>query len=823
MANILWANSNSDLGTYAGGASVSNISIPALNAHRFVVIAGSLPKGLSLSSIGIISGTVDTVLNTTTSTFVIRAINIVGQVADKTFTITVTDSTPPVWSTPAGFIAINTTTNVNGTAINNESVSIHLTATSPKNLPIVYRLASGSKLPGGLKLLTTSGYITGIISETIFFGQIQNYNFSIEAASGTAVSTQTFNLKLINPFTLTADDTIIGFSPTAATIYVGSYTNVSPSTGTYTSISLIQAPEFLRSSDLGELTSNSKHYFPITAYDPNSSIGPIIYSTIEGEGDFNRLPQGLSLDPGTGFVYGYLTTQTNFKQVYDFTVKATKYDKISGASIYAINTFTVSTMAEYYDVITWTTTGTLAPLLENRISELSVLATHIDTKWPLYYRWFGGDTFPPGLSLTPAGDIIGATTASGTYTITILACTASHLTSNVLLDGGWSYTTSTWLFSVNDFTMDAGTSSAVYSANTGTFKVDGGSSADNYDYNIDGGNTATIYDVNSVDIDAGNARSIFTFTNLNIDGGSIYTTYGSYNLSPGIGLALLYGNDPNFQGPVYTSPYSTRDFTLTVLPAATNYTDIYVKPLMKLNSRTYFSNFINDTSIFVPSMLYRSDDPNFGVQTDLRMYLEFGVQELNLEQYVPVVLQNFYTKSIYFGNVGLALAKDSSGKVVYEVVYVQMVDPMNGVKPTVIMNHGTPYYPASIDNMRLEFNLLVVDGQYNPINSNYLPRYMQTYQNSAQLSGYQMIVPLCYTTPGNGVRIMNKITHSNFDFKLIDFEFDRLVVVNSLDNTSAKYIKFPRRVITDNINPDSYLYGPDGIQWIFDDGNPLND
>jgi len=823
MANVIWSNSSGYLGTYAGGASVSSISIPAVNANRHVIIAGKLPAGLSLSTIGVISGTLEPILNTTTSTFVVRAYSITGSIGDKTFSITVTNASPPTWITPAGFIAVNTTTNVDGTAINNEQISIHLTASSPENLPITYRLAHSSKLPNGLHLLSTSGYITGIISETIYPGQVQNYNFGIEAVSGTAYSTQTFNLKLINPFTLTADDTIIGFSSTSTTFYVGDFPGVAASTGTYTSISLIQAPEFLRGSDLGELTSNSKHYFPVTAYDPDPLIGPIIYSIIEGEDDFSRLPQGLSLDPGSGYVYGYVTTQTNFKQVYNFTVKATKYDRISGASIKAINTFTLATIAEYYDVITWETTATLNPLLESRTSELSIVATHIDTNWPLYYRRYSGDHFPPGLTLTFAGDIVGSTTASGTYTIAILACTSTYLSSNVLLDGGWGSRDSNYLFSNNDFIMDAGDSTAVYNNSNDTFKIDGGDSADNYDYNLDGGNTATIYDVNSVDVLGGNARSVFTVTNFNVDGGSTATVYGSYELQPGVALSLIYSDDPDLLGPVYPAPYSIKDFTLTIIPTDTNYTDIYVRPLLKLNSRTYFRDFINDDSIFVPSMLYRGDDPNFGVQTDLRMYLEFGVRELNLDQYVPAVLQNFYTKSIYFGEPNVALAKDSNGKVVYEVVYVQMVDPSNGVKPTVLMNHYTPYHPASINNMRLEFSLLTINGHYNPINTAYLPRYMKTYQNSSQLPGYQMIVPLCYVTPGNGVRVLSKITHSNFDFKLVDFEFDRLVVVNSLDNTGAKYIKFPRRVITDRINSDSYLYGSDGIQWIFDNGDPLSE
>jgi len=822
MANVIWSNSSGYLGTYAGGASVSGISIPAVNANRHTIIAGKLPPGLSLSTIGVISGSISPILNTTTFTFVVRAFSITGQLADKTFSIKVINASPPNWTTPAGFVAINTATNVDGIAINNEQISIRLTASSPENLPIVYKLASGSKLPHRLHLSSTSGYITGIISETIYAGQVQQYNFGIEAVSGTAVSTQTFNLKLINPFTLTADDTIIGFSSTSTTFYVGDFSGVAASTGTYTSISLIQAPEFLKDSNLGEITSNSKHYFPVTAYDPDPLLGPIVYSIVEGEDDFSRLPQGLSLDPGSGYAYGYITTQTNFKQVYNFTVKATKYDKISGASISALNTFTLATMAEYYDVITWVSTSTITPLLESRISELSVVATHIDTEWPLFYRWFGGDHFPPGLTLTPSGDIVGSTTASGTYTIAILACTSTYISSNILLDGGWGSKDANRLFSVNDFTMNAGDSTAVYHDSYDTFKIDGGNSSGNYDYNIDGGSTATVYDVNSLDVIGGNARSIFTVTNFNVDGGSTATVYGSYDPGPGIALSLLYGNDPNLVGPVYPSPYSIKDFTLTILPGPTNYTDIYVKPLMQLNSRTYFNDFINDTSIFVPDMMYRGDDANFGLQTDLKMYLEFGVQELNLDQYVPAVLQNFYTKSIYFGEPNVALARDSSSKVVYELVYVQMVDPMNGVKPTVYLNHSTPYYPASIDNMRLEFSLLTIDGHYNPINTNYLPRFMQTYQNSNQLPGYQMVVPLCYVTPGNGIRVLNKITHSGFDFKLIDFEFDRLVVVNSLDNTGAKYIKFPRRVITDRINSDSYLYGPDGIQWIFD-SNPLND
>jgi hypothetical protein len=59
------------------------------------------------------------------------------------------------------------------------------------------------------------------------------------------------------------------------------------------------------------------------------------------------------------------------------------------------------------------------------------------------------------------------------------------------------------------------------------------------------------------------------------------------------------------------------------------------------------------------------------------------------------------------------------------------------------------------------------------------------------------VIPICYTLPGKGSSIVSRIKHSGFDFKLLDFEVDRIVVQNSKDNDSAKYLIFPRLNITD--------------------------
>jgi hypothetical protein len=50
------------------------------------------------------------------------------------------------------------------------------------------------------------------------------------------------------------------------------------------------------------------------------------------------------------------------------------------------------------------------------------------------------------------------------------------------------------------------------------------------------------------------------------------------------------------------------------------------------------------------------------------------------------------------------------------------------------------------------------------------------------------VIPLCYALPGQGDKIISRIKLSGFDFKLLNFEVDRLIVQESLDSTTAKYL-----------------------------------
>jgi hypothetical protein len=251
---------------------------------------------------------------------------------------------------------------------------------------------------------------------------------------------------------------------------------------------------------------------------------------------------------------------------------------------------------------------------------------------------------------------------------------------------------------------------------------------------------------------------------------------------------------------VYELSSVSREFSLTVTETtSTEYTEIYYRPFLSLEKRQDYQNFTGNTFTFDPILLYRYYDPNFGVQHKIKMVLEFGIERVDLEQYIPALAQNFYRRRMYFGGVKTAIAKDSTGTVVYEVVYVDAVDNMAGVDMS-ITSTGVTYYPSNIENQRTRLRQLTLDdGSIIETNEYNQPVYMRTAQSGDYLPPYYMsVIPICYALPGQGARIASRIRLSGFDFKLLDFEVDRLIVQKSKDSSSAKYLIFSNQSISND-------------------------
>ena len=105
------------------------------------------------------------------------------------------------------------------------------------------------------------------------------------------------------------------------------------------------------------------------------------------------------------------------------------------------------------------------------------------------------------------------------------------------------------------------------------------------------------------------------------------------------------------------------------------YSDIYVKPFLTQDQRTLFSQFIGNPDIFAPEYVYRPNDLEFGIQTDLNMLVYAGIETKNVANYVNAVSSNHKRRRFNFGEIKTAQAKfEGKNDIVYEVVYAEIVD-----------------------------------------------------------------------------------------------------------------------------------------------------
>ena len=68
---------------------------------------------------------------------------------------------------------------------------------------------------------------------------------------------------------------------------------------------------------------------------------------------------------------------------------------------------------------------------------------------------------------------------------------------------------------------------------------------------------------------------------------------------------------------------------------------------------------------------------------------------------------------------------------------------------------------------------------------------MQTLQNDTGIPlGFVKAFILCYSLPNQSGKIISNIKRSGFDFKLIDFDVDRIAIENPLDYNGTRYLLF---------------------------------
>lgn len=688
---------------FVEGVYANVVLAPFSQDVKFSFISGKLPPGMELVDDRYLVGIPEYVSITSTYQFVLRA-SVGGTfIFDRLFTTTVAGSDNITWITPVGHLQVGILGEFY--AINNQWVDFNFVAfasESPSTTTIKFYIPeNGGTLPPGLQL-DKSGRLSGFIQDNLSdldvlinggydenvyaVGVPKIYQFSVAATDNIAQYVRNFKIMVVTPeMVVNPNSTDFNFDYTIL----------------QTNTNYLPPLQFITGSDLGTISAENNDDINVSAYDPYPTVGKVQY-TLSGN---SSLPNFLSLDSDTGYIYGYIPYQPAYTQYYDFNVNATR-QMDTGSAVTSTNMFSLAIKGKVESTIEWISDSKLGTIVSGEVSELSVVARNINTNYGIKYTITSGN-LPQGLNMNSDGSISGF---------------------------------------------------VEYTANTGT-----------YQFNV---SASDVYGLSAID----------------------------------------------------------REFELVVEQYnSKQYTQIYCKPFMNPQKREVFNSIMSDEFVFPLKMMYRPLDPNFGIQRDIKLVLEFGIEKLSLAEYLPALRENFYKRKFFFGNVKVALAKDADGIHVYDVVYMEVYDNLineNNISINhVVYANNTSYYPASVTNMKRQLRKIVLDDySYIDVNEYNMPRYMRTAQESDYRPvGYLRSIPLCFTLPNNGKKIVSRIKLKNIDFNQFDFEIDRIIVKQSLDNSTDKYLLLDRNSISDPIGTDNYLFGPDNVRLDQENSNPITE
>jgi hypothetical protein len=663
----------------------------------YSVIAGSLPAGLEVRPngtvlgipVGRVAGVTLAVPKVTTSTFTVRIKNSQNIVADRTFSLTVAGILPQIF-TPA---AANLGTYLDGTYVN-----IDINTIEPNRyLQSTFSIIAG-EIPPGLTFNTTTGvikgYITPVISEQSaentgfdnspfdvlgfdFTGISisKNYQFTIKADNTITIETQTYEIDVIAISSLSADST--------------DYTADDVSIITADILGPKHNPVILTEEGLiGVIRQNTNAEILIEARDYEGDS--LTYEIVSG-----TLPNNLTLDSTTGYIFGQIPFGQLGSAIYEFSGRVKKTD----TPIYQseTKTFTVQVLGQISDIVEWQTDADLGVLYSGQISELYVQAT-VPSGRVLNYRLAGEyGTLPYGLDLTEDG----------------------------LITGRVSFET---------FMLDSNT---------------------------------TIFDNNETKFD-----KTFTFKIAAFDVGDYV--------------------------------YDVKEFTVRIIDQDTKpYENLYIQILPTREQRDRYNSIVSNSDIFPENYIYRPSDPWFGKNVNRRCLFLAGLNPEQASVYIEAMRLNHYWKTINFGEIKTARALDDNFNVIYEVVYVELLDRgvnseglgpnLNVSLPANSRNIST-IHPNSFPNMVQR----IADG-VGYQNRGILPTWMTSRQTDGRILGFTRALVLAYTKPGKSAEIAYRVRLNQDEFKFINFTIDRYSWDNSLSDVYNKS--------TETFRPNNFILG----------------
>jgi|TARA_R110002124_G_scaffold65563_2_gene179318 hypothetical protein len=724
MANFWTSNNGDSLGTLAEQVTIAPLQLPLLEAGASVIlISGSLPSGLRLNN-NTITGTPTEVARETVSTFVLRA-TYNSQINDRTFKITVQGADEPVWQTPADLLGAGN----NGSyyILDSSPVDFQLkvidTDTAAGQTLEYFIGSNGGNLPPGIQL-TIDGRLVGVVDPilairnqdsqtqlddagivivsdngfdsyfydtTVYDLSTPNstpkklnrfYEFIVSVSDGDTVSERTFRLYVVGDDFFRSDTTMM---KVGTGVFSADNTNV-------------RVPIWLTPRNFGYRRANNYVTLVLDIIDPNSIDGVVSYhqTALNDDSTPSILPPGLTLDTITGEIAGRVPYQPAVTKEYKFTIAAQRiafdvasvqlieymYESASPGTA-QIKTSKFDTYSDYVIGQEFSVSGNVYIVTSINTSNTNYDVLTLNRA--LITAFIKGKSINFG-DITLRGDELAV--SKKTFVVKLLGEVDSTIV--------WTTPSNLGSFSANYIsTLSVRATTSVPNANL-IYTTSVGTLPPGLTLSLSG---EIIGKVNSFGTVSQPGLTVFDNQQLQLDGNT--TTFDR------IFKFTIKAQDQ------FGFSAIEQEFTIELAdPDNKQYSNVFLQPMLSQAQRTSFINLVNNTEIFLPEYLYRPNDANFGTQTKIKILAYAGIEAKAIENFVAAAAKNHKRRKLKIGKVKTAVAKaPGTQDVVYEVVYVEVVDP----QVSTIKNQKV----ASQIKIKNNDKVLVNSATYNDINDTY--------------------------------------------------------------------------------------------------------
>jgi len=735
---------------------------------NYSMVSGKMPAGLQLDNSGkvtgnpkdtySIDGVPEEVDQDRTSQFTVRATSASGKITDRNFIITVTGNYVPQLLT-SNYTPI-------GTFLDGTEVSVQLSAIDLNNDALTYSVLGGS-LPPGLTL-SPSGVISGVIIPNVsknnnaitgwdesywsenpwqFTTMSGNftYRFTVSVTDGKSFDTRDYSIVVYSHNDIRADNNALTADSTIIT---------ADTSNTRTPV--------LLTKDMGDYaTFTAGNYFAYKFNAVDYDNVPIIYGIVGvGAGGFDQsawdssawdqisfsFPYGLTLDPNTGWLTGYIpeniatldqwvstdpitgiTSGSLYEHTYTFALQVQNAFDSTAVSPY--RQFSITILSALDLSVTWDTPVDLGYINAGSVSSLAVAASAKSGR-KLYYSLISkfiepvtgkavGSRLPQGLQLLNDGSI------SGRASFQTFSLDKGSTTFDVANYNSGQYTDITTIDTTYRFTIQAA----------------------DYSKNVSGAQTFTL--------------KLKTVTYAPYD--NLYLVCKPSTAKRTL-LSTILGNTDFFEpndiyrpnDPWWGVQSDIKILTGYGLTASQSSAYIAAMQTRHYNKKFYFGDYhYAQATDSAGNHLY--DVIYVDLREDTKTYTTINgttTKVIPADRLTTSGIENLVTNF-------------DTNYTTFDRKHLRLVDPMSSV---VI-------YPNDIDLMTND--IIVAVGQSN---SNTLPQWQTSTQANGKILGFQTAAVLAYLKPGTGERVLYKLNSLvSHDIKLIPFVADRYILDNNQD------------------------------------------